>query len=199
MDGSLDGIVVVEEAWDWPEFKPAMERLTKAKDVSRDDWLAVDLIDKAWSKAQEGFFEYLTDRPFDEFLGEALKNDVNVGGEWGKNWGVINKMYNAFMDYIMRWRGHAIACAPATEVRTPDRSGKGGDSEVIRDMFGRLGVRPQGQKDLPHAFHTVLLMQGDGTKWRMTAAKDRERKMVKGEVVEDFVRSYLMKVAGWKP
>lgn len=199
VDGSLDNRVVVQDAWDWGDFKPAMDRLTRASDVTKDDWLVVDLVDKVWSKAQQGFFEYLTDKPFDEFMGEAVKNNVNVGGEWGSNWGVINKMYSGFMDGVMRWRGHVICCAPATEVRLPDRSGKGGDSQVIRDIFGRLGVKPQGQKDLPHLFHTILLMQGDGEKWRMTAAKDRERTMVKGEIVQDFVVSYLMKVAGWKP
>lgn len=202
-DGSLDERVVVQDAWDWADFKPGMEKLTRAKDVTNDDWLVVDLIDKAWSKAQQGFFEYLTDRPFDEFMGEAVKNNVNVGGEWGSNWGVINKMYGGFMDYVMRWRGHVLCCAPMTEVRVPDRMGKGGDTQEIRDLFGRVGFKPQGQKDLPHMFHTVLFMQAAGTaakpEWRVQSIKDRERPLLKGDRVDQFVMTYLMKVAGWKP
>lgn len=202
-DGSLDNRIVVADAWDWKDFTPAAQRLTRAKDISPDDWLVVDLVDKVWSKAQQGFFEYLTDRPFDEFLADAQKNNVNVGGEWGSNWGVINKMYSGFMDNIMRWRGHVLCCAPEAEVRQPDRAGKGGDSEQIRNLFGRVGVKPQGQKDLPHIFHTVLLMQAAGSvaspEWRMLSVKDRERALLKGEKVDQFVLSYLMKVAGWKP
>lgn len=203
VDGSLDQRIIVEEAYDWTDFKPAIERLTQAKDVTNDDWLVVDLIDKAWTKAQTGFFEYLTDKPFDEFMAESVKNDVNVGGEWGRNWGVINKMYEAFFNHIMRWRGHVLACAPMTEVRRPDRSGKGGDAQELIDLFGRIGFRPQGQKDLAHMFHTVLFMQASGTvakpEWRIQSPKDRERPLLKGEKVDQFVVTYLMKVAGWKP
>lgn len=203
LDGSLDDVVIVEQAWDWEEFKPAMNRLLTTGTPTRDDVLVVDMIHKPWEKAQEGFFERMSGNDFDEFLFMALKNGENIGGDWGVNWGVINKMYNGFVDQLMRWRGHLIACAPETEVRQPDRSGKGGDSLEVRTLYGRVGMRPQGQKNLSHLFHTILYMQvkqtRNDTEWMMTTVKDRQRDMLKGEKVTDWTMNYLIQKAGWRP
>lgn len=205
-DGSLDDVVIVEQAADWKEMKPAIKRLVAKGVAGRGDWLVYDMIDKVWSKSQDGFFEFLTDKDIDVFLMEAVKEGASLGGDWGVNWQAINKMYGELIAPIVRFPGHVLALAPAADVREPDRSGKGGDDARIRGLFSRLGVKPQGQKDLPHLFHTVLLMQESPKGWTMTTAKDRERARVGGVVLggesgpePGFVMKYLLQIAGWKP
>lgn len=208
IDGSLDGTVVVEDLQGAPysEYKPALDRLVA--NPSRDDWLVVDMADQLWNRAQQGGFEMLTDREWDEFIAYSVKNDMAIGGDYGKNWGVINKMYGALIDRVLRWPGHWLLVTPQTEVREANKQGKGGEEDPsIRSDYGRIGFKPDGQKKLPHLPHTVLWMQHGPKGTRvMTAVKDRGREKVKGVALGDgenmepgFVVKYLMQVAGWKP
>lgn len=206
VDGHLDERVVVETVWDWEDMLPAMDRMiapSKSQKPPIDDWLVVDMADKPWEKARKFFFESLSDKDFGEFMLDAVKKGINIGGEWGANWSAINTLYGGFTDRLVRWRGHLLCATPATEVRVPDRQGKGGDSADVRETYGRLGMKPQGQKDLPHLFHSVLYMQEKpgrgGATWVMSTAKDRQREIMKGEEVGQFVMSYLIQRAGWRP
>lgn len=204
--GDMDGIVVIENAPEWPEIKMGTKKLVAQG--TRDDWLVVDLADKPWTKAQEDYWETVSGKDFDEFLQEGTKTGtLDLAGDHGKHWGFINKKYATFSGQLQRFPGHIIACTGASEVRQPNKSGKGGDSSELRAEYGRFGFRPTGQKDLPHLFHTVLFMQEKrvGEEWVVSTVKERgpigapKRPYLKGEKVEDFVRTYLFKVAGWRP
>ncbi len=203
--GGLENVVFVYDAQSFPEMKEAAREI-HAK-ATRDDWFVFDVVDRLWAKAQEDYFENLTDGDFDEFLTESRKQGENIGGEWGANWGIINKKYNMVAEKLFGFRGHVLACTHETEVRQPKRDGTGGDSERIRATYTRLGVRPAGQKDLGGIFHTVLYMQERklGEEWVMTTAKDRgpvgesKREYLRGVGVGQFAMDYLMKVCGWRP
>jgi hypothetical protein len=210
VDGRLDHVIVHSPLTDWDDYKPAFNKALHL--ATKDDVLVVDMVDKAWSKAQTGFTEKAFGQDIDEFFIQLRKSNDRFGGDYGTNWQTVNAVYGQVMDVIQnKWPGHVVACAPSVELRQPDqKTGKGGDSSVVLREFGRIGRKPQGQKDLPHAFHTVLFMEESPSGWVINTAKERNppglkegdegyRRYLVGEKVSDFVRTYLFGVAGWKP
>ena len=196
--GGLDGTVTVFDVNDYAEWLSALSEIRgKAKP---GDWLTIDMVDKAWDMSQEEFWAKLTGRTVGDVFMAAKRDEINMAGSHGSNWTVINKMYRDISNQLQRWRGHVLACTPQTDVREPDRQGKGGDSPDVRDTFGRVGVRPQGQKHLPHLFHSVILLQHNPRGWTATTIKERwrGRERMKGEGLGDgFALGYLVKYAGW--
>lgn len=211
LDGSLDSIVICEDLYDWDSYMPAIKRVVAKSDPARGDWLVVDMVDKAWSRAQEGYFEYMSGKDFGSFMMESAKviaagGGNPIGGDYGINWQAINKMYADFIDPVHRFRGHVLCAAPASEVQAAPRTGRDMVSAEIRAVFGKLGYKPQGQKDLPHLFHTVLLLQESPKGWVYTTAKERNppdlisRPYQRGvELGSGFALKYLIGVAGWRP
>lgn len=183
---------------------------TRVKNVreqgSDHDWLVVDNAANPWDMVQSYFVEKVHNAPSDTvYLDWALSGGVGggpIGGEFGKDWGVINKLYNAYMGQVQRFPGHVLMTTPAEVVKEPDRQGKGGDSAEIRQEYSRFGCKPKGQKALGHQVHTVLLLQnvGDSRKsdYRISTMKDRSREELAGEKFSDFVMGYLVKIAGWR-
>lgn len=211
------------------EMKAATKIIQGKLDRARNDWLVVDSIDRPWNYAQDSFFElgYGID-PDDFFIdakrkamlrsqetgkGEAIGD--YVAGDHGVNWQIINKMYGEMTKLLKTRNAHVLCTSPATEVRKPDRSGRGGDDPEIIDTFTRVGIKPAGQKGLPYQFHTILLVQRkaggrDSDKFRVIGtqkernplgiAAPRERlTAVEMTVERDFVVTYLMGVAKWRP
>jgi hypothetical protein len=127
----------------------------------------------------------------------AEKSKGEISGAHGENWGIINKYYNAFFQTIINMPCHVLCVAPASELREDDKP-------ETKAQF-KVGWKPQGQKDLPHGFHTVLFAAETPQGWVYTTVRERGpigregRKYLKGEKVEDFVMTYLVGVAGWKP
>lgn len=204
VDGRLDDRVIPMSLWEWGDYKAAMSKaMTMAGSESKDDWLVVDLVDKAWDAAQEGFFERAYGAEIDEFYVNIAhnnaksgpKNQLSAGGEYGANWNVIKKMYQSYITGLLRWPGHVLCCAAAAQVHT---EGVMADSDVTRREFGGFGWKPAGEKNLPHLFHTVLLCQRGRDNWTMSVAKDRNREVKKGIEVDSFVTSYLFP-NGWRP
>lgn len=196
-DGSLDKRVEATLTFDWETLRQVVEDATK--NYEPGDWLVIDMINQAWTYVQNYYTEQVFGKELDRYWLEAQKTGINPGGDYGSNWVVINKLYTAFMLSLARYPGHLLACAPVVDVRQPDRAGKGGDSKEILHLFGRLGVKPEGQKALAYHFHSVLLCQEVPKEgWTYTTVKDRNRPQMVGEKMTDFVRSYLMKVAGWR-
>jgi hypothetical protein len=198
-DGRFDDFLTVKDLsvndfHTWPKW---------AKDtaavVARDDWLVVDMIDKAWEGAQNFYWDQVGDGASlaDIFLRNQTDDKFHMAGDHGANWGVINKYYASFYQTIVNANCNVMCIAPAKEV---------GDSEkaAVKAQY-KVGWKAQGQKDLLHGFHTVLFAAeaGEG-KWVYTTVKERNppgqegRKMLKGEKVNGFVTTYLVGVAGWR-
>jgi hypothetical protein len=174
--------------------------------VSRDDWVVVDMIDKAWLGAQTHFWYQMSngDPLADVYLRNQKAIDSKgedgeyMGGSHGANWGIINKYYGAFFQQVVSMPCHVMCIAPAAQIRD--------DSKPEEKNQWKIGWKPQGQKDLPHGFHTVLFAAETADRgWVYTSIRERGpigrvgRRMLKGERVEDFVVTYLMGVAGWRP
>lgn len=202
-DSSWVENVEVVEPWGWDEYLATVRDFRKKAVRERNDVLVIDSVDKVWDEAQSGFTDKCFGKGIDEWFVEFRRDSEKGGspfaGEYGVNWQVINKMYAAFMMEVARFPGHVYCTTPAVPVKIDTKGSGKGDSKEIVNLYGRLGFRPQGQKNLSHQFHTVLLMSDAGKgDWRMQTAKDREREMMGGVEVGDWVVNYLVKVGGWK-
>ena len=208
-DGHLDATVTAYPCDDWTPIREAIRTLEKI-DASEDDWLVTDMASRVWDRVQEKYFEQAYGKDLDEFyaIGELSKRAEAISGPHGVNWQAINKMYATYSRLLMtRWPGHVLSCTPAANMREDISS----DQKTIVQYpeFGRIGMRPQGQKDLAGQHRTILFMQQAPSGWKMTTGKERNppglgdgdegfRGYVEGEDVKDFVRTYLMSVGGWK-
>jgi len=198
LDGSLDDRIVQTDTFDYDTFEDVIQQARLKHQPG--DWLVLDMVNKMWDFSQQAYFEKVFGKELDDYWLETKKAGGNIGGDYGSNWTVINKLYDALTLKIARYPGNVLACTPAQEVRQPDsKTGKGGDDRDTLLQFGRFGYKPMGQKLLAHNFHTVLLLQEvPKAGWAYSSVKDRNRPLVNGEPLEDFVKSYLVKQAGWR-
>lgn len=209
------------EGWEHPnivdqevtEHTEIVQLLSQWKNkATRDDWLVIDMIDGPWAWAQDAYALSVMGKGMTEWLIDTKVSNMGKGpgesrdtiaGAHGENWGMINALYREFINLAtLRWPGHVLALTGDTEIRQPSRDGKGGDDKAIREVFGRIGRRPEGQKGLGYQFHTVLYLPEAG---KVVTAKEKipvpgaEGMRVKlGGDFRDFVVDYLMGVAKWK-
>lgn len=177
--------------------------------MGRDDWLVVDMIDQAWTGAQEYYWWTVTGGdPLGEIFLKAETEDFDTVGDYGKHWGNINRLYNDFMRAILQVPCNVLCVAPAAEVALNAKTGLALNKD--QQEYVKFRYRPIGQKRLAHAFHTILLAREipseKGSQWNLTTVKERgpigkeKRRDMKGDAVEattGFVGAYLVKVAGW--
>lgn len=207
--------VTHHEPFEWPEYAEAMKDSLKSMRASStrrdngmmrsDDWLVIDLGDKAWSAAQD----YYADRKYEGDSDSVGFLEAMVDGEIGDEdamakWGIINKLYAPFAEALIRCPGNVYICTSQKEMKK-DKSGNyfRESRENVR-TFGPGGFKPAGQKNLPHDLNTVLHFQGTQKgKRTFTRIKDRNREDAWGDELtrsnEDFVKSFLMGVCGWVP
>lgn len=203
--------VVAEEVTEHTEIVSLIKDEYRVK-ATRDDWLVVDMIDAPWAWAQDayalsvmgkGMTEWLIDTKISNMNKNSGEKKDTIAGAHGENWGMINLLYREFITLAtIKWPGHVLALTADTEIRTPNRAGEGGDDKQIREIFGRIGRRPEGQKMLGYQFHTVLFLPEAG---KVVTAKEKipvpggegMRVKLSGDF-NDFVVDYLMGVARWK-
>lgn len=190
----LEANTTAYHIYTWDEFDELSQRLEKDKVLRPGDWLGVDMASQLWEMVQDWWVEgvygeldtadYMTTR---RMAGEA---DPRFDG-W-TDWGYINKAYRArFVRLIQRTSAHVMSMAAETNIKDADKAD-------IRDMFKTFGVKPAGQKALPHEHHTVLWMGKKRDRWVMSTAKDREVEWMVGEETGCFWLRYLMGIVGWE-
>ena len=163
------------------------------------DWFTVDLLNDGWAAAQDEYAEHKwgTDLA-DYWMTKAIDSDGSPIDGW--DWGIVNKRYRSLANnYLLRMPGHVLCISSEAALREAAKSsGKGGETAQIKEMFGRIGRKPAGQKEDPHRFHTVIHMSQPMTgKWTAVQARDREREWKSFEV-KDFFKDYLVGIAGWR-
>lgn len=189
-------------AYDWEDYGPAIKdarsQCTTRKDQYgadiSDDWLVVDLLGFAWGKVEEYYIDLAFGKDLPTFF-QTARDAGDLGKELDgrKDWGQINRLYNAFTNKVTRWPGHSYCTTPvkALDTRLAD------PNNIL--LYGPYGVMPVGQKFTANIFNTVLWMQAKRPgEWKMTTVKDREREYLTGEVVSSFFTTFLMKVAKWR-
>lgn len=192
--------VIPEDVWDYKETKASLEKIKKLG-PDKEDWLVVDLADKLWGWSQD---HHISERfgvdalSYYTAAAKAGKEGHPLSGDYGMEWAHVNKHYAELMTLVQRFPGHVLFCTPAGAVENPNAQGKGGDSKEVRSLFGRYGVKPQGQKNLGFQFFTVLWMIDGGNEgYKFTTIKDLKRENVVNQKIKDFVMDYLVGIGGW--
>ena len=193
--------VIVYPAFEFPEYVSALTQIQAAAIPDRNDWVVCDLVCKSWQAAQEYYIERIYKRGVEDFFLEAREKQVqSQGGKKGgspldgfKDWTIINRIYSSFADsLILKSRCH-LFCAAKGEPVSSDL-----DSKEIISVFGRIGLKPVGQKALPHNFHSVLLFsQRRPGEYYLTTVKDRGRQPVESQM-QNFASDYLCGLAKWQ-
>lgn len=179
------------------------------------DWLSVDLMSDAWPAVQDEYARVLTK--------ESGADLEDIGDLWatsgksddypitGWEWGMPNARYRILANnLIMRSPGHTFLVYGQKELMKESGSGKTGESAQTREMFGHLGVKPNGQKDDPFRYHSILHVDSAGPKaQKMATAGERwgsrdwlGKRMGNGSMmdqpIDDFFMDYLVKIAHWE-
>jgi hypothetical protein len=186
------GNISVSPVYVWVEYTDALDKIQKL--ITANDWIVADMISPAWEAVQDHFSEQVFGKGVEQFFLEAraaAKKGSAFDGR--KDWTVINKLYRNWANQLtLKSRCHVYATAGVAAVQEDD-------GKEIRALFGRYGVKPTGQKENGHRFHTVLWTSRSANgQWRINTIKDRERDEMVDVVVGDFAQDYLAKVAGWK-
>ena len=188
--------------------------------VNKEDWVVFDMADRSWVWSQEHYWNAISTDD-DMLLGDVYVRDqlarrkadiLKAGGKWegdegesmagshGSNWGVIYKYYHGLVNALLNLPCHKLFVAGAREIRTDTKP-------AIVNQYKGCGFYPAGppnENELAHNFHTVLFCAETPKDWIYTSIRERgpirqpNRRMLKGEHVEDFVTTYLFGVAGWK-
>lgn len=189
--------------YDWSDYS------TFAKDVSRfakpTDWVIIDFITNAWQAVQSYYTEEVFKKTIGNYFIQARKELESSGGgkslgalEGWTDWSVINAVYKQWVQPLLFKGGyHIYATAKSAQLSSDKRPT---EDQNIRQIFLRYGVRPDGQKDLPYQFHTVLLTgyTAKSNRRTITTVKDRERPELSGKPVTNFAIDYLKEIAGWQ-
>jgi hypothetical protein len=173
------------------------------------DWIVVDKSNNAWSSVQNHFVTEVFGQDTGEYFLEVRKKlhdagDIGKSGKkavstvlegldgW-KDWSVINKLYDDWINPIVyRVRCHVYATA---DVDALDKTEK--DPEVL-SLFGNLRIKPAGQKKIGSQMHSILLYIPGTDSWLVTTCKDRaEREYFKKTPFTDLYNQYLFAKAKW--
>lgn len=200
------GNVHITPCTEWQEWVDFVAKTNPI--MGRDDWMVVDMMTPTWDAVQGWFIDKVHGQDIEDFFiekrvaqqqvkdaakGTEVKRGFSaINGEDG-DWQVINKQMFRLYNDMMKCPGHWYWCAEQ------DKIGKDDDKEV-KATYGAYGIKPKGQKKLPHVPMTsIWLTKSRVGNWAMTTIKDRGRPEVEDEPLHNFAVDYLMGIAGWKP
>lgn len=215
---------------EWGEYQAALDRAKAEIDPARDDWYVIDVGNSVWEQAKATFITEVKGEGVGEFylqaaafenkvrleaaqlglVGDPLKRFLQekgvagpvIGGSYGKDWDVINKVYREFMLPMYRLGAHVLILCHEKKYDE-----KRSHAPEMAQMYERMGVEPAGQKGIAAAVHSQLRLQRAGVdKWvintiRETSGPGRNRKYLSNQVLDmdgHFVTNYLIPVAGWR-
>ena len=188
--------VEVYPAFDWMGCKNALALIEKKNIVNSDNWLVIDMLCSMWDYVQAFYVEQTFGEGIDEYflhVRKALKKaDSSLDAlEGWKDWSVINKMYQKFINriaLILQCNLFFTAKGVPVEKKT---------SSDIKNLFGAIGIRPEGEKRNIHRVHTVIVKkQISGESWLATTVKDRGRERWEDQPIVNFGVQYGA-IAGW--
>lgn len=200
----FDENCTIYEATDWDSLVAISQKANEA--ATPNDWIICETIGNAqvwsrddWFKANRGG---LTMKEF-QAEGHSMK-EIKPDG-----WLQMDSIHREWLNtYILGFPGHRLATAGADQVRTEQGFA---DNKAIRDMFGLLGIKAIGHKDLGYVFRSILYMSHPGNKeWTISTVDDPKRPHLEdapaearfdvehGILLPPFVASWLIPCAGWR-
>lgn len=196
------------------------ETLTQAQEygarAEAGDWIHHDTITDSWEAVQRWFSDNIFNETIEDFFLAArqqmqlhnskaatdtrLKEQKNLQPFEGfTDWTIINPQYKRlYRVYTNETKAHVTWCAEQDALSKPKSGQADRESKANKDLFGDIGYKPKGQKQLGHRPHSVFHMGKSGGAFNATTAKDRGRaEMVDEEYGEDFAKFYLPGIGGW--
>lgn len=181
--------------YSWPSYERSAEEVCAKAEAG--DWIVVDLVCNAWDAVQRYYVEQVHHKDMGDFFLELRQESgdaKNMRSQLARDqmWVIVNKLYYAWINpLVFESRAHLFMCASVSTVHDTDGA-------EIKAMF-RGGIKPAGQKRLPHQFHTILYFQCPRVgQWLVTTIKDRERPPFEGAPLKNFPLQYLGAKAGWR-
>jgi len=184
---------------EWPEYRKAQKEI--ADKARENDWIVVDMVERAWSAVQRYYVGEIFDQEMGEYFLEArrkVKKDAkslfagrDAALKGWLDWPVVNRLYEDFIfPLVYRSPAHLYMATAAQAVSDEDE-------KEVREVYGPYGLRPAGQKSLPYQPDTVLLLTHARDGYYITTIKDRGgRKYLEKVRLHNFALQYG-KVAGW--
>jgi hypothetical protein len=181
------------------------------KQAGPDDWLVIDMLDVTWDHVRRYYISQVFGQDMGEYFLQARMrmkgNEKRLEALRGWiDWDPINRLYADWWEDVM-----AVGCNiyATTKAKEPSAS----DEAEVQVLSAPHGVKPAGQKHVPHRFHTVLLsgVERDlmsiseknpcGLRWYLTTWRERwpNRRWLRNYVISDFYLEYMIGIAGWSP
>ncbi len=190
----------IHEVTDYESLMAASEAIRKVNAESDNplgDWIIIDSIGTTLQWTRDVWFQNEMKMTFREFMGSGKKlTEVGPAG-----WIQMDTMYKDWiLPHVLRFPGHSYACAQADTV---NMEGAWADKGAIKDLFGRIGLKPVGEKNNPYLFGSILLtLNPSKGEYCLTTVKDRKgREYLTREPLAmlplGFAQTYLVGVAGW--
>ncbi len=198
------------DAWTFQEALDAGRKY--AAQMRSKDWILSDLQSDIWKLVQDEAAQALTKQTtkaldLGDLWATAGPDEYPIGG-W--DWGIPNGRYRTWANNVLlRCPGHVMCIYAEKELLKESKSGKSDEDPIVKDMFKHIGAKPEGQKDDPFRWHSILYLEGNGRKAQKIATAGERfgyrewlgTKMSNGFVrtvpLGDFFLDYLVGVAGW--
>lgn len=190
--GNLNNITL-ETVFDYDDHVRALTKFQKL--IVPGDWLMCDMFGPVWDLCQGHYIEKAFGVSKTDFYLAKKKAEEKGNPFDSVDWQIIKSYYQDFtMPLFHRHQGHVLVTAGAKAVRS---TGQWKDTAEIVNTYGRVGVRPEGEKRLGHLVHTIMLLKAGKSGWTMTTIKDREREQHVDVGVKNYGLDYLRKTAEW--
>lgn len=190
----------VYTGYDWEDYMNFLKVVTR--ECTPNDWVIVDFIGSAWQAVQQYFVEQVFKKEIGDYFLQARKELAKGASSLAAldgwtDWSVVNGLYRQWVNPLLFKGQYHIYATSKVDQLSSDK--KPSEDAQTRSLLVPFGVKPNGQKDLPYQFHTLLLTGRDArTDTRtLTTIKDRERSSLSGKTVSSFTMDYLKDVGGW--
>lgn len=196
------GNVVVFHADGWLASVAAIEAVRE--EAGPDDWCCVDSGSALWDDVQAWFTESVFDSSMADYFmqvrmekARAQKDAKALGALDGwVDWPVINAQYkDRVMKFLVNPPCHLIVTCEQADVSSQD------EDRETRALYGKLSVKPRGQKRIGHNMQTVMLLRRDRAgDFYATTVKDRGAREAQENLDVSgvgFGEWYLEEIAGW--
>lgn len=186
------------EVHGWDEWDAAAGKVLQLADDDRGDWIILDRASEPWAFVQDDAAQKIWGMSIAEYREKNMQRKAPDELPWNQ----VNSIYHAAMHPILlpMRRFHVLATASAKKLGQGEK-----EHSEARTLYGTVGEKADGQKDLGSNVHTVIHSASyPGPIMRITTLKDRmgaQRKYLTDHELANspyaFTQEYLIGVAGW--
>lgn len=173
------GNVVPCPAFDWASFASAVRYAQS--NAKMDDWIVVDVINRAYDYAQEFIaqkYNLVLEDEIAERSGLGGGKRLGFGAFDADKWQLVTLTFEAVIKPIIQsQKTHSIFVSHITDMQ----SDAGREKREPMVLFDQLGVKPRGAPKIPGLVNTIVFL------WNVRAIQKNERgQRVKAETVRNL-------------